>query len=267
MASSKKKKTEIKGRTHLIIPDSHSKPGSSNDRYTWLGKLCADRKPDVIVDIGDWADMESLCYYDKGKKSFEGRRYTADVMAARDAREKFNIPIDEFNKKTKGDKYNPRKVVCTGNHEVRIKRLCESTPELDGMLKIEDLGAEEYGWEVYDFMDPVIVDGIAYAHYFPSGVMNKAIGGEHPAASVIKKRFMSCTFGHTHIYDGPAIRSLPTGQKIMGLNVGCYFDHHESYAGEANKMWWRGVILKHITGHGTYDVEMISMERMKELYG
>jgi len=257
-----------KTTTHLIIPDSHAKPGASNDRYTWLGKFCADRKPDVIVDIGDWADMESLCPYDKGTKAFEGRRYTADVTAARDAREKFITPINELNKKLgKGKKYSPNMVACTGNHENRINRACQLAPELDGVLQIEDLGAEEFGWKVYDFMDPVIIDGIAYAHYFPSGVMNKAIGGENPASSVVKKRFMSCTFGHTHIYDGPAIRSLPTGQKIMGLNVGCFFDHYEGYAGEANKMWWRGVILKHITGHGTYDVEMVSMERLKNLYG
>ena len=45
------------GRTHLVIGDSHAKPGINNDRYTWAGRLAVDLKPDVIIDIGDWADM------------------------------------------------------------------------------------------------------------------------------------------------------------------------------------------------------------------
>ena len=38
-----------------------------------------EEKPDVVVCLGDWFDMASLSSHDKGKKSFEGRRYKQDV--------------------------------------------------------------------------------------------------------------------------------------------------------------------------------------------
>ena len=57
-------------RTHLIIPDPHSHPNHHNKRAEWLGALIADVKPDVVINIGDVADMPSLCSYDKGTKGF-----------------------------------------------------------------------------------------------------------------------------------------------------------------------------------------------------
>ena len=71
---------------HLVIGDSHAKPGISNRRFEWLGKLILDEKPDVIIDIGDFEDMPSLSSYDVGKKSYEGRRYIKDLESAWEAR-------------------------------------------------------------------------------------------------------------------------------------------------------------------------------------
>ena len=65
--------------THLVIPDQHAHPDNNNDRFEWLGKLIVDLKPDVVINLGDMADMPSLCTYDKGTKGFEGRRYKQDV--------------------------------------------------------------------------------------------------------------------------------------------------------------------------------------------
>ena len=55
-------------RRHLVIPDSHAMPTHNNDRYEWLGKFIFDIRPDVVIDIGDSADMESLCSWDKDKR-------------------------------------------------------------------------------------------------------------------------------------------------------------------------------------------------------
>ena len=105
----------------LVIGDAHAKPGVSNRRFDWLGKFIADTKPDVVVDIGDWADMESLSSYDKGKRSFEGRRYKRDVEAAIDARERVNYGM-------RGMSRRPTLVALTGNHTERIARAAQSNP-------------------------------------------------------------------------------------------------------------------------------------------
>lgn len=257
-------------KTHLVIPDSHAKPDVPNDRFELLGKLIIDLKPDVIVNIGDMADMESLCSYDKGKKSFEGRRYKKDIDAVIDAQDKMFKPIDDYNLKqkiNKQKKYDPRLVYCLGNHENRINRVVENHPELDGTISIEDLRLDDYGWEVYDFMSPVIVDGILYSHYFVTGIMGKPISGLHPAHSMLQKKYQTCTQGHSHILDYKVV-TTGEGRKLQGLSVGCFLekDQYEAYAGEeANAMWWRGVVIKHITDNG-YDPEFISIERLEKMY-
>lgn len=256
--------------THLVIGDAHSKPGVSNERFEWLGRLCLDRRPDVIIDIGDWADMESLCSYDKGTKSFEGRRYAADCAAARDARQRFDAPIAAYNdmRARNGKKqYRPRKVSTLGNHEHRIVRAVEMSPNLEGALDLQHLGAETYGWEVHPFLEIVNVDGVHYSHYHTSGVMGRPVGmsGEHPASQTLKKKYVSCTSGHIHVRDFTE-RARADGTKILGLVAGCYFEHMEPYAGPANDMWWRGVVLCHNVENGEYDPEFISIERVREMY-
>ena len=39
----------------LIIPDAHAEPNYDNDRFTWLGNLIFEEKPDVVVCLyRDW---------------------------------------------------------------------------------------------------------------------------------------------------------------------------------------------------------------------
>ena len=66
---------------HLIIPDVQVKPGHDYSFLKAIGNYIVKKRPDVIINIGDFADMPSLSSYDKGKKSFEGRRYKHDVEA------------------------------------------------------------------------------------------------------------------------------------------------------------------------------------------
>ncbi len=47
----------------------------------------------MVINGGDFADMPSLSSYDIGKKTFEGRRYKADIEAAHSAMEALLAPI------------------------------------------------------------------------------------------------------------------------------------------------------------------------------
>ena len=66
---------------HCIIPDIQAKYGEDFTFLTHIGKYLVEKKPDVVVQLGDFSDMESLSSYDQGKKSFEGKRYTKDASA------------------------------------------------------------------------------------------------------------------------------------------------------------------------------------------
>jgi hypothetical protein len=134
------------------------------------------------------------------------------------------------------------------------------------VIKLEDIGYAKYGWEVSPFLHPICVDGVHYNHYFTSGILGRPIGGDNPAAVTLRKQFVSCTSAHTHIRDF-AERTRADGKRILGLIAGCYFEHYEEYAGPANDMWWRGVVICHNVKEGYYDPEFISIEEVKRRYG
>lgn len=258
---------------HLIIPDAHAHPDHDNDRFEALGKFILAERPDVIVCIGDFADMPSLSSYDKGTRGFEGRRYRRDVEAATDAQDRLFAPIREYNAmraRNKEKQYKPRWVMCLGNHEDRINRATNAQPELHGAIGVFDLQYEENGWELYDFQVPVVIDGIAYAHYFSSGIKGAAISGEHIGAALCNKLHQSAVQGHSHIYNH-AERTRPDGQKIFGLSVGCFShpDQVEGWNKATQHLWWRGlVILDELDGEGYYDsIQALTLRKLMRDHG
>ena len=180
----------------LVLPDVQAKPGNDFTFLKRIGTFIVKKKPDVIVCIGDFADMESLSSYDKGKKSFEGRRVSLDFQAAHEAMDALLGPINEHNKKMKATghkQYKPRKVMCLGNHEDRVSRAINEDAKLEGLLSLDQLEYKERGWEVHPFLDVVTIGGVAFSHYFQTGVMGR------PAASAqlqLNKKHMSCVAGH-----------------------------------------------------------------------
>ena len=137
---------------HLIIPDCQIRPGDDLSFLSWIGKYILDKKPDVVIQLGDFADMPSLSSYDVGKKSYEGRTYKADIDVAYDAMWELFSPIKLYNKKqvlNKKKQYLPRLVLTLGNHEARITRAIELDRKLEGLISISDLKYEEFGWEVF----------------------------------------------------------------------------------------------------------------------
>lgn len=247
-----------KRNTHLIIGDSHAHPDFSNERFTLLGKLIHDIKPDVVVNIGDLADMPSLCFHSKPME-LEGQRYNRDVNAARDAQERLFHEVRKHKKKT------PRFVWTLGNHDIRPQRFVEANPLFEGKVKNEDIGYKDYPWsDVVPFLEAINIDGIDYSHYFTSGIMGRPVGGTHPAWTIIKKRNQSSTCGHSHVLDYK-IDKTP-GRSLMGLVVGEFIDYNAAYAGPANDMWSSGIAVCHDVEDGLYDFEWISMKKIKDVY-
>jgi hypothetical protein len=253
-------------KTHLVIPDPHSHPEFHNERADWVGKLIKDLKPDLVVNMGDAADMPSLSSYDKGKASFHGKNYEADIEAHLDFQDRMWHPIKKSKRKL------PYRVVLEGNHEHRIKRVLDYEPHLEGEkfgVSFKDLAFDDYYQQVVEYkgQTPGIFtsDGVSYAHYFVSGVMGRPIGGEHHAYSLISKNFTSCTAAHSHTVDW-AVRTNTDGKKIMGCVAGVYQDYESTWAGHCNDLWWQGLLIKRGVEGGTYSPEFVSMQRLREEY-
>lgn len=252
--------------THFIIPDCQVKPGVPIDHLEWAGKYVAAKKPDVIVQIGDFADMSSLSSYDVGKKAFEGRTYAADVEAARKAMAVLMQPIVEEQERQRRNKekiWKPRKILTLGNHENRIPKAVNSDRKLDGLISTKDLGYEDWGWEVHDFLDPVNVDGVMYCHYFTSGIMGRPITS---ANALLTKKHMSCVAGHQQ---GKQIATSERadGSRITGIIAGSFYQHDEDYLYSQGNKHWRGCIMLHEVTDGQCDEMFISLDYLRKKYG
>ena len=250
--------------THLIIPDPHAHPDYDNSRADLLAKLIKEVKPDVVINLGDVCDFPSLSAYDKGKRSFVGRSYRRDVEAALDFEERLWGPVRRSKKKL------PRRVILEGNHEHRIEKALDLHPELADTISLKDLEWDRYYDEqvLYEGNTPgtINIDGVNYAHFFISGVMGRAISGEHPAYSLIVKQYESCTAGHLHVLDF-CERTTARGRKIQGLIAGVFQDYEAPWAGEVNHLWWRGCVIKRNVENGTYDPEFVSLDRLRKEFG
>src|SRR6185503_2642782 len=153
------------GRMHIVIPDVQAKPGVPLEHLDWIGKYIAEKRPDVVVCIGDFADMESLNRYDMGTMRGENRRLKKDLIVAREAMERLTRPIQ----------YLPEMHLTMGNHEERLDRFANEHPYLEEVVGTHMLRYEEFGWKVHPFLTPVDVDGVRYCHYFISGAMGRPV--------------------------------------------------------------------------------------------
>ena len=251
----------------LVIPDQHAHPDFNNDRADWLGQYIKESRPDVVVNIGDAADLASLSTYDKGKASFAARNYEADIEAHLDFQARLWEPMRRAKKR------RPERYILEGNHEFRIKRALETQPELGGDkfgISFRDLDFDSY----YDFVVEYVGDtpgvlaleGVNFAHFFISGIMGKPIGGLHHASSLLAKNSESSVCGHSHTADF-ATRTTVSGRKINGLVAGVFQDYHSPWAGNRNDLWWRGVVVLRNVENGNFDPEFISLDKLRREYG
>ena len=247
----------------VVIPDAQVKKGVPIDHLLHIGKYIAEKKPDVIVNIGDFFDMPSLSSYDKGQKSFEGRRYLDDIESGNLAMDLFMQPIRKEMKRLKRNKkkaWNPRFIYTMGNHENRITRAIEKDAVLEGVIGYKDFSLKE--WEVYDFLEPVIVEGVAFAHYFTSGVMGRPVSS---ASALLTKKHMSCVMGH--VQDRSiAYAKRADGVQMTGLFAGICYQHDEEYLNSQTNGSWAGIWMLHNVKDGAFDEMPVPLQYLKDKY-
>jgi hypothetical protein len=252
-----KRDREIKPTTHCVIPDCQVKEGVPLEHLEWAGNYIAEKKPDVIICIGDFADMQSLSRYNSKLKA-ENLRYKKDVDAAQRGMEMLMTPI------AKEKHYRPRLVMVPGNHEAMIARYIEENPIMEGSIGMSDLGFEDWGWEVQEYLKPVKIDGIAYCHYFYNPNTGKPYGGENLTAR-LKTIGMSFTMGHQQGLL-TAIRDLADGTRHRGLVAGSFYQHKEVYKGPQGNDHWQGIVMKHEVANGNYDLMEVSLNFLRRRY-
>ena len=249
----------------LVIPDCQIKQGVPTDHLTWAGKAICEYRPDVVVNLGDFADMPSLSTHDKaGSKYFEGLRYKTDISVAKDAMQLLLKPLRDFQDKQRRSKekmYKPRMIMLLGNHENRINRAVNNSPTLEGLISTKDLEYEK-DWEVHDFLHPVFINGVGFNHYWPVGAMGRPAG---TASAIISKLHMSCIAGHQQGKQ-VAYGKRADGSSICAIIAGSYYLHDESYMDQLSNRHWRGLVMLHEVEDGNFDEMFLSIEYLGRKY-
>lgn len=253
-------------KRHLVILDTQIRPGVPLDHLRWIGKYALEKRPDRLIQIGDWADMHSLSSYDMGKKAAEGARYQDDIDAANFGLELLNEPIEQHNRRQRRWKealYRPTKDETPGNHEDRISRHVESHPYLERKLGMHDLEWGRWGWTVHPYLKPVDLDGILYAHFFTNPLTGKPWGGNIELR--LQRIGRSFTMGHEqHKRQGEWY--LTDGTRHRGLVSGNCYLHDEKYRGHQANNEWRGIIIKNEVRNGDYDLTEVSLNFLCRKY-
>lgn len=255
-------------KTAVVFTCAHSTPGVGNERFEWLGNLIYDIKPDYVIDLGDFDDMKSLNSYDTARPEMLcNQSYESDIENGQDARDRIRWKIRKNKIK------RPYFIGLEGNHENRIKVALEKEPRLRGEnygVSFKHLQTDYWYDEYHEYSNaaPSILDldGISYAHYISSGNYGTAMSGDHHAYNLLKKRACSTTVGHSHKRN-LHFKDDAHPNPIIGLVAGCFKGADETWAGQSNKEWWKGVIIKRNINNGVYDPEFVSLENLEKAYG
>jgi hypothetical protein len=249
----------------LCIPDCQIKEGYDPSPLTWAGKAIVRYLPDVVVNLGDFADMPSLSSHDKaGSKYFEGLRYKKDIETAKEAMKALLAPLRELQdvqKRTKHKVYKPRMVMLLGNHEHRIDRAINNSPMLEGLISTENLEYHK-DWEVHPFLSPVFIEGVGFNHFWPVGAMGR------PAASpsaIISKLHMSCIAGHQQGKQ-VAYGKRADGKQVISIIAGSYYLHDEHYMDKLSNRHWRGLLILNDVKDGSFDELFLSIEYLERKF-
>ena len=144
----------------------------------------------------------------------------------------------------------------------RIMRHVNANPNLCGLLSYDNLKLQEMGWEVYDYLEPVEIEGICFSHFFTSGVMGKAVSSPRV---LLSKGHMSAVMGHVQDC-AVEFSKQSNGLRMTGIFAGIFYQHEEEYLGKQNNGSWRGIWMLNECDRGQFDHMMVSLPFLRKKY-
>lgn len=265
-------------KTILCIPDQHIEAGQNLRRFEALGNLIVERKFNYVVNGGDMFEAKPL-YGINAKKSWTPKKETVEIIEAdiehgTKAYETVWKPWEEYNKKLRSQKKKKLKIeriFCVGNHDERIFHFVRCNREYFAeRWGVEDplndvLNQEEFWDEIHGYQIPVEIEGILFSHNYPSGTSTASTND-----TILKLASQSAVGFHSHKGSWDHT-STATGRPTPIIQCGWFADPEESnpdWVGpQGGRSWFNGiVILNGVDGHGWFEPEIISTERLIREY-
>lgn len=211
-------KKEVYYRSHFIISDMQVTPSNLTQAKRTLHKIAMkvlEKKPDVLIFLGDFADMESLYRASKKYDNFDSKKFKADVRASNEA-------MDYFQNLIKDLKLEQH--ITVGNHEDRINKFIENNIQISELISFDELNYHKY-MQVHQYLKVATIDGIQYSHKFVNGSGGADITS---ARALLKKTYGHACQGHSRKID-QFTDYKPNGEQLSTLLAGASYEHEMSY--------------------------------------
>jgi predicted phosphodiesterase len=195
--------------------------------YRLVKKFAKSWKPDVIVDGGDFLDLNYISTYDERRaRLLEGHRFRDDFDLG-------NRDLDFWQKLGKV-------VILEGNHDFRLQTLIDEQPRFEGLVGFEEnFHLKERGIPFYRLMDPPLKLGKLL-------VIHGSIATKYTARRNLEKYKHSVVCGHVHRFE-EASDSLPVlGESIRSWTIGCLSELQPDWRKGVPTDWCNGFAVMYL---------------------
>jgi hypothetical protein len=245
----------------LAIGDAHDDPHLSKDRFRWFGKYAAEMKADYVVQIGDWATLDSLNAHIPNEilQAKTKNPFVDDLVSLK-------ASIDAFNDGL--GRHKCRRVVTLGNHERRAWLFEDQNPESAGLLTGPLLAAfDAGGWETRLYGEIFYLGGVGFVHAALNR-LGKTYGGKTSENTIANDAVHDIVIGHSHVARQVRTPKIGPYNHVTVLNLGCAlpYGHVEDYARDALTGWTWGVYELFIRGGHIESAKFVSMIELEERY-
>jgi len=244
----------------VCIGDAHDSPAiPDKSRFEWMGRYIRDTKPDLVIQIGDFATMDSLSTHTpnhtldgKLKPSFENDMGSFNLALQA-------MQIDGVDRH-----------ITLGNHERRLYAYENENPEMAGKLSATiDSILKNNGWTYSPYGTPYSVGGVSFVHACLNK-LGKTYGGKNAEGGAIANDAIGdWVIGHSHVERRHRAPKLGHNNYIQIINVGCALpdQHIEDYAQHSLTGWSYGIADMSIQHGHVQDYHFVSMAALGERYG
>lgn len=246
-------------KTTLVVPDAHTTPDQDMIRFTALGRMANHKRPDRVVFMGDFCNFDSLSSYDFGKENSHGKRYKDDCKAGIAALKLFKAEL--------ASDYKPILVFLGGNHdEGRVEKYIENHAQLRGHMDIkDDLRLDELGFKYVPYKSFYEAHGVLFAHAIMNAA-NQPVSGKNVMSSIAMLTAKSVVVGHHHRFETMGYYRHGADDIQQVLLCGVFSEHTDDYADGGCNAYNRCVCFLTHTGYGRFDVEQVSIGRLRSYY-
>lgn len=229
----------------LVLGDLHIETNGNFEYVEYLGKVERRVKPDVTVQIGDCADMDSV------NAHIENWTAAAKTKPSIDEDLKTLRAAFRAYKSAAHNRKIPRKITL-GNHDYQwLVQFENKVPETKGtytgaLFRVLD----EVGFEPTLYGNWLEVGGILFTHVPIVG--GRRVQGEYAEDKILRLSTKSVVFGHSHRFRAVTQPRIGLDHKLWGVNVGCSMPYGlvKEYADHGLNNWTWGVTVLEVNSGG-----------------